>query len=458
MLPQGLEPSVGSVETAVVWSIDDGQVVSATPAFCGLVGWSEEELVGRPAGELGLRLEVPAGSAAEDTDPDRETGGMVELLTQAGTPVTVEARSQEMTVRGERLAFTVVEQAPQEQGLVELMLDGVPLAIVLLDRDLRVVRVNTRAERMLDASETDSKGHQFVEVLPTMTADVVEDLIGILAGGLPRLGVEVSLPPSRFVASYFPILAPNGTVNGVGCLFADITEQREAEDALHTSEENRRLILGQMLRVEELERSRIALDLHDDTIQVLAASLLMTDGVIDLAAKREETEIATRLRKARAVLLSATERARRLMFELHPTLLDQRGLEPALSELVEQAGSQMDATWSIDVPDGRYSWEVEALAFRIVREAVSNVRKHAQATHFSVELAEREHRLYGVVRDDGQGFDIQQVSEGDQQPLHIGLQSLDERLSLAGGELELTSQDGAGTQVSFWLPLSRVDD
>jgi signal transduction histidine kinase len=458
MLPQGLEPSVGSVETAVVWSIDDGQVVSATPAFCGLVGWSEEELVGRPAGELGLRLDVPASSSAGDADPDRESGGLVELLTQAGTPVTVEARSQEMTVRGERLAFTVVEQAPQEQGLVELMLDGVPLAIVLLDRDLRVVRVNTRAERMLDASETDSKGHQFVEVLPTMTADVVEDLIGILAGGLPRLGVEVSLPPSRFVASYFPILAPNGTVNGVGCLFADITEQREAEDALHTSEENRRLILGQMLRVEELERSRIALDLHDDTIQVLAASLLMTDGVIDLAAKREETEIATRLRKARGVLLSATERARRLMFELHPTLLDQRGLEPALTELVEQAGSQMDATWSVDVPAGRYSWEVEALAFRIVREAVSNVRKHAQATHFSVELAEREHRLYGVVRDDGRGFDIQQVSEGDQERQHIGLQSLDERLSLAGGELELTSQDGAGTQVSFWLPLSRVDD
>jgi PAS domain S-box-containing protein len=456
--PEGLEPSVGSVETAVVWSVDNGLVVSATPSFCRLVGWSEAELVGRPAGNLGLRLDVSARQAGRRTYAEEGAGGSVALATQSGAPVVVEARSQEMTLRGERLTFTVVEQAPQEQGLVELMLDGVPLAIVLLDRDLRVVRVNTRAETMLGTSESDSKGHRFVEVLPEMTADVVEDLIGILAGGRPRLGVEVSLPPSRFIASYFPVLAPNGTVNGVGCLFADITEQREAEDALHTSEENRRLILGQMLKVEELERSRIALDLHDDTIQVLAASLLMTDGVIDLAAKRHETEIATRLRKARGVLSSATERARRLMFELHPTLLDQRGLEAALTEFVEQAGKQMGATWSVDVPDGRYSWEVEALAFRIIREAVTNVRKHARATNFSVELSEREHRLYGVVRDDGRGFDVQRTSEDDHRPLHIGLQSLDERLALAGGELELTSQDGAGTQVSFWLPLSHADD
>ena len=365
-----------------MWSVDDGLVVSATPSFCGLVGWSEEELVGRPARDLGLRLDVSVGQTGRRTYADEAAGGSVELATQSGAPIVVEARSQEMTLRGERLTFTVVERAPQEQGLVELMLDGVPLAIVLLDRDLRVVRVNTRAEAMLGASEADSKGQQFVEVLPEMTADVVEDLIGILAGGLPRLGVEVSLPPSRFIASYFPVLAPNGAVNGVGCLFADITEQREAEDALHTSEENRRLILGQMLRVEELERSRIALDLHDDTIQVLAASLLMTDGVIDLAAKRHETEIVARLRKARGVLSSATDRARRLMFELHPTLLDQRGLEAALTELVEQAGKQTDATWSVDIPGGRYSWEVEALAFRIVREAVDQCSQARQGDPF----------------------------------------------------------------------------
>jgi signal transduction histidine kinase len=185
-------------------------------------------------------------------------------------------------------------------------------------------------------------------------------------------------------------MAPNGAVNGVGCLFVDITEQRDAEDALHDSEENRRLIFGQMLRAEEAERARIALDLHDDTIQVLAASLLMTDGAIALAGRRDETEIATRLNQARDVLASATERARRLMFELHPTLLDQRGLGAALTALAEQTGQQIGATWSVEAPDVRYSWAVEALAFRIVREAVTNVARHSQAGRFEIRLIERE--------------------------------------------------------------------
>jgi PAS domain S-box-containing protein len=453
MLPEVMQRVAGGVETAVVWSVDDGRVVFATPAFCELVGWSQEELVGRPVGELGLRIEESTRYSARGAGSAGVADGGVELVRRTGAPAVVEARSQQMALRGERLTFTAIELAPQEQGLVELMLDGVPLAIVLLDQELRVVRVNTRAETMLGASEIDSKGRGVLDVLPTVTAELVDDLRDILAGGSPRLGVEVSLPPARFLASYFPVSAPNGSVNGVGCLFADITQQREAEHALQTSEENRRVILGQMLHVEESERSRIALDLHDDTIQVLAASLLMTDGVIDLASRSSQTEIVSRLRNARGVLAAATERARRLMFELHPTLLDQRGLNPALTALAEQAGRQIEATWTMDVPDARYSWEVEALAFRLIRETISNVRKHSRASHFSVELAERERKLHGIVRDNGRGFDVQRVAEDTKRPMHVGLQSLKERLSLAGGELQIESQGEGGTQISFWLPL-----
>ena len=77
------------------------------------------------------------------------TSAQVELRTVTGTARVVEARSHVMRVRGERLVFTMVEEAPQEQGLLELVLDGVPLAIVLLDRELRIVRANTRAAAML---------------------------------------------------------------------------------------------------------------------------------------------------------------------------------------------------------------------------------------------------------------------------------------------------------------------
>ena len=441
---------------AVVWSADDGQVVSATPAFGDLVGRPIGELIGRPAIDLGLHVDASAGGTVDDVEPWRVTSTQVDLRTVTGTDRVVEARSHVMRVRGERLVFTTVEEAPQEQGLLELVLDGVPLAIVLLDRDLQIVRANTRAAAMLATPEVQTTRRPFREVLPAMTAQLERDLEDILGGSAPRIGVELSLPPRRFLTSYFPLMAPNGAVNGVGCLFVDITEQRDAEDALHDSEANRRLIFGQMLRAEEAERARIALDLHDDTIQVLAASLLMTDGAIALAARREETEIAERLNHARDVLAAATERARRLMFELHPTVLDQRGLRAALTALAEQTGQQIGATWSVEAPDERYSWAVEALAFRIVREAVMNVRKHSQASRFEVRLVERDSRLYGVVSDDGRGFVVEQAIGPRQRPLHLGLQSSDERIHLAGGELDVTSSTtpgSTGTKVSFWLPI-----
>ena len=420
------------------------------------MGRPPADLIGLPAAGLGLDVGAPASGTADDVEPWRVTSAQVELRRVSGTVRLVEARSHVMRVRGERLVFTVVEKAPQERGLLELVLDGVPLAIVLLDRELRIVRANTRAAAMLGVSETDSVNRRFGDVLPMMTPMLRRDLDDILAGSAPRLGVELSVPPRRFLASYFPLMTPNGAVNGVGCLFVDITEQRDAEDALHDSEENRRLIFGQMLRAEEAERARIALDLHDDTIQVLAASLLMTDGTIALAGRREEIEIAARLNQARDVLASATERARRLMFELHPTLLDQRGLRAALTALAEQTGRQIGAAWSVEAPDMRYSWAVEALAFRIVREAVTNVRKHSQAGRFEIRLIERDSRLCGVVSDDGRGFVVERALDTHQRPLHLGLQSSDERIHLAGGELDVTSgmtPGSSGTKVSFWLPI-----
>jgi signal transduction histidine kinase len=156
------------------------------------------------------------------------------------------------------------------------------------------------------------------------------------------------------------------------------------------------------------------------------------------------------------VLESATERARRLMFELHPTLLDQRGLNAALTALADHTGQQINATWTVNATDDRYTWEVEALAFRIVREAVMNIRKHSRAPHFTISLVERDRRLYGSVRDTGCGFDVQEVTAGADRPLHLGLQSSEERIRLADGDLSVTSSTtpgSSGTEVSFWLHL-----
>jgi signal transduction histidine kinase len=350
------------------------------------------------------------------------------------------------------------QDAPQEWALLDRVLDGSPVGIVVLDRDLRFLRVNTRAEEMFGVVESDRAGESVEGVLPTMYAEIKHILADIIAGGKPQLAVETAAPnidaepPSRVYLGYYYPLAAEGDVIGVGCMFFDVTEQRVAEGALLNSEAERRAILGHMLRVEESERSRLALELHDDTIQVLCALLLQLDGMIPLAERTGQDEMSARLETSREVLSTATERARKLMFELHPSVLPERGLEPAITGLANEVGDEIHAEWSVDVPDSRYPWTIEELTYRVVREALTNVRKHSDAAKFSVSIVEQDGHLNGTVQDDGRGLAAPRQSRLPSRN-HLGVDGMKERARLAGGDVTITSSPGQGVRVEFTFPI-----
>jgi signal transduction histidine kinase len=352
-------------------------------------------------------------------------------------------------------------QDPQEWALLERVLDGAPIGIVLLDRELRVLRVNSRAEEMFGVGELEQGSHRMEDVMPVMFAELKHVFGDIIGGGGPRLAIETSAPTAdvpwrarMYLAYCYPMASAEGVMIGVGCMFIDITEQRVAEGALLDSEAERRTILGKMLRVEESERARLALELHDDTIQVLCALLLLFDGMIPLAKQAHQAEIAARLDNARQVLSDATERARKVMFELHPNVLQARGLRTAITALAEQIGAEMNAEWTVEVPDTRYAWTLEELAYRVVREALTNVRKHSQARTFSVTLVETEGSLSGVVQDDGRGLPGSEVAH--HRSNHLGVEGMKERARLAGGDVTLTSTQGHGVRVDFSFPTDRT--
>ena len=128
-----------------------------------------------------------------------------------------------------------------------------------------------------------------------------------------------------------------------------------------------------MLRAEESQRSQLSLELHDDTIQVLCALLLQFDRMIPLAEGAGQSEIVKRLQNSREILAGATARARKLMFTLHPDALEERGLRIAITACARETGEEVGADWTVDVPEARYPWALEELAYRIVREALTNV-------------------------------------------------------------------------------------
>ena len=223
---------------------------------------------------------------------------------------------------------------------------------------------------------------------------------------------------------------------------------RALEQRVHRSESERRQVVSRLLRAEQQERRRIASELHDDTVQVLAASLLALDrlaGCTDAAAIRSVAE------STRRTLAAATDRTRRLMFELRPP----QGLARAVRELASQAGRESDLDVEVTVPSEPLPFMVEEVAYRTVREAVSNVRRHARARRLEIHIAIAGDMLRGSVRDDGRGFDPARIGRrAHGVRLHLGIETLLERAELAGGRANVDSKPGKGTKVTFELPLS----
>jgi signal transduction histidine kinase len=205
-------------------------------------------------------------------------------------------------------------------------------------------------------------------------------------------------------------------------------------------------LLNQLLRAEEAERARIAEELHDDTIQALTASMFMLDRIAG-AATMERRHVVD----ARAMLSGITERARRLMFELRPPLLEQAGLAAAVTELCTQLGEDGGFLPTVNVTARRYPGSVEDLCYRTVREAVLNTRRHARASMLHVVVEEAEGWLRCRIVDDGCGFDPAAVARRSDAHLHLGIYAMAERLRLAGGTMHIDSAPGSGTCIAFCI-------
>jgi PAS domain S-box-containing protein len=224
-----------------------------------------------------------------------------------------------------------------------------------------------------------------------------------------------------------------------------VAGQSESERRLRASDEIRRSLVRKLAAVEKTERARLASDIHDDPIQLLTASHMRLESMIQPAGAIDREA----LRQIGTTLQDAIGRLRRLVFELRPpgeTGGLAAGLRIVLGDMHEASGIE----WSIgdniqDIPGD----EVQAIAYRIAREALANVRAHAEAQHVTVQLESQDDGILVIVRDDGVGFEEAAVGV---QPGHLGLLTMRERAELAGGWCRVTPEPGGGTAVTFWLP------
>jgi signal transduction histidine kinase len=214
----------------------------------------------------------------------------------------------------------------------------------------------------------------------------------------------------------------------------DLSE-RVASDAL-------RRVVG----AQELERQRLARELHDETGQALTSILLKLKSFEDLA---DPSRVVAAMGELRELVVTTLQDVRRLAVELRPKALDDFGLVPAIERLVgtfrEQTGIEVDLESRLG--SDRLPREIETTLYRITQEALTNVVKHAQAKRVSIVLTPRDGSVAAVIEDDGRGI-TEAAGDG------LGLLGMRERIALVDGRLEVESSPGSGTTLSFEVPVA----
>jgi two-component system, NarL family, sensor histidine kinase DevS len=239
---------------------------------------------------------------------------------------------------------------------------------------------------------------------------------------------------------------------GADARFSD-TDLRLAETfaaraaiAVDLSERIARDALRRAVDAQEVERRRIARELHDETGQALTSILL---GLKSLEEQLEAEQSRAAVSSLRERVVTTLQDVRRMAVELRPKALDDFGLEAALERLAQSFGEQTGISVDLEVAlsDERLPGEAETALYRIVQESLTNVAKHAHARTVTIVVTRGASSVTAVVEDDGVGFDVDQEREGS-----FGLIGMRERLASFGGKLAIESSP-KGTALAAEVPL-----
>ena len=390
-----------------------------------------QERIVRPDGET----RVLASTGEADTDA-------------AGALVGLRGICRDITEQ-----WTAEQSLAASEGRFRLLVDAVnDYAIFMLDTEGRVASWNAGAERitqftaddvlgrhvsMFHADEGGHGGKSAALLREATTTGRVEDK-----------GWRLRKDGSRFFADVVitAVRGARGELTGFAKVTRDATEQRHLLDV-------RRRLLGQLISAQEDERRRIAREIHDEAGQSLTAlqvGLRLVQDAVDITVARSH---AARLQE---IADGAMKELGALAHGLHPTALDDHGLEPALVRYAREYSLVHGIAVDVHANglDGRrLPQPVEVAMYRIVVEALTNVARHSRAQNASISLRRSPGTMEAIIEDDGTGFDVSATLDDPEAPRSLGLYSMRERASVVDGLVTIDSGAGQGTTVAVRVPL-----
>jgi len=216
-----------------------------------------------------------------------------------------------------------------------------------------------------------------------------------------------------------------------------------------------RLGLGKsaIIRSQELERQRIAREIHDGPAQAIANVVLRMD-ILSKIFEKDPSKIPSELLRMKEIGQGALDEIRGFIFDLRPMTLQDLGLVATLKRIVASARemSKIDARFVIEGEERQLGQLVSLAVFRIAQEALTNLKKYSKCKVAWVHLKYLKGKVVLVVEDDGTGFDVEEIGSGQRKYVSFGLLGMKERADDINAELEISSVQGQGTKVVLIVP------
>ncbi len=230
----------------------------------------------------------------------------------------------------------------------------------------------------------------------------------------------------------------------------DVTERKEAEQALKKSHTELRALSAYITEIEEAERLRLSRELHDQVGQKLTALSINLEFLIAQLSKKAKASTVSRLDDSKGLVKEIMKLVRHIMTDLRPRILDDYGLKAALHWYADQFSKRTNIPVVLkgNIQKPRLPLDVETNLFRIIQESLTNVAKYSHASNVIIALNEEERIIKLTITDNGIGFDPLIIQKPGKRR-GLGLIGMRERAKTLNGNLQIESSPGKGTQVSI---------
>jgi PAS domain S-box-containing protein len=460
---------VESSEDAIISKNLDAIIVSWNAGAERIFGYTESEAVGQP-----ITILIPPELWDEENTilEKLRAGGRIEhyettRVTKAGRKVDVSLiislikDSTGKVVGFCKLAHDITERKRAEQALREtnfaletqtavlrsqeellkIFVKNVPAGVAMLDREMRYLEVSDRWCTDYGVNAAHVLGRSHYELFPDVPERWKQAHRRALQGHTLQAEEDRWDREGGFATwvrwEIRPWNTPSGAVGGILILAEDITHRKQMEEAL--SGMSRKLIESQ-----EQERARIGRELHDDINQQLAMLAVELDELLE-----NPFEVSDRLQEFRKAITEISNNVQALSHELHSSKLEYLGVVAGIESWCQDfSGRQKVEIDFKNEVSSALPFELGLSLFRVLQEALHNAQKHSGVKRIEVQLREDSGEIHLVVSDLGRGFDLETAMRGR----GLGLTSMQERVRLVNGTIEIQSKPLGGTSIHVRVP------